>query len=168
MYDFKEVSHRAGNGINATMEALDSNQDGCFGYAIPKKQIICWHMKSKGATYNDTVIVYHYEYDEWMIDTNKSFGGGCLFGDAVPYTISAVNNTVYADEVGTTDDDSPIQFRYDTKDVDLGSPTILKCLWQTRTFLKISPTTKIYQRIYADGSLVDEKLIDNTMIPQSK
>lgn len=30
MYDFTEVSHRAGNGITATMEALDPNQDGCF------------------------------------------------------------------------------------------------------------------------------------------
>lgn len=167
MYDFTEVSHRAGNGITKTMEDLDPNQDGCFWYAIPKKQIICWHMKSKGATYNDTVIVYHYEYDEWMVDTNKSFGGGTLF-DSVPYTISAVNPTVFYDEVGTTDDDSPIQFRYDTKDIDLGDPTILKCLWMARTFIKISPKTKIYQRIYADGALVDEKLIDNTTIPQSK
>lgn len=103
-----------------------------------------------------------------MVDTNKSFSGGTLFGDSEPYTISAVNATVFKDEIGTTDDDAPIQFRYDTKDIDLGEPTILKCLWMARTFLKISPKTKIYQRIYADGALIDEKLIDNTMIPQSK
>lgn len=75
-------------------------------------------MKSMGAVNNDTVITYNYEFDEWMVDTNKSFGGGTLF-DSSPYAISSVNPTVYLDEYGTTDDDSPIQFRYDTKWFDL-------------------------------------------------
>jgi hypothetical protein len=75
-------------------------------------------MKTKGATNNDIVITYHYEYDEWMVDTNKSFSMGCLF-NSEPYTISSVNNSVFRDEYGDTDDDAPIQFRYDTKWVDL-------------------------------------------------
>lgn len=118
MYDFQELSHRAYNGITKTMESLSSDQSTSFGYAIPSSQIICWHMKTKSATYNDIVIVYNYVYDEWMVDTNKSFSMGTLYNN-VPYTISAINTSVFKDEIGTTDDDAPIQFRYDTKEVDL-------------------------------------------------
>lgn len=164
MYDFTELSHRAGNGISPTMEWLDSDQSQGFGYAIPEKQLICWHLKSKEAVYNDTVIVYNYEFDEWLLDTNKSFSNACLI-NSIPYAISAITPIIYRDEYGDTDDDSPIQFRYDTKKIDLWNPTILKNLWQTRTFLKLNSKTKLYQRIYADGALIDEKLIDFSTIP---
>lgn len=166
MYDFSELSHRAYNGITKTMESLDVDQSKAFWYAIPWKQIICWHMKTAGASYNDIVITYHYEYDEWMVDTNKSFSMGTL-QNSVPYTISAINNSVYLDEDGTTDDDAPIQFRYDTKWVDLWEPTIMKTLWHSRLYVKINPNGKLYQRIYADWSLIDEHLIDSSEIPQS-
>lgn len=73
MYDFTEISHRQGKGITKTMDSLSLDQTGWFGYTIPEKQLICWSVKSKGATYNDTVLVYNYEFDEWMVDTNKSF-----------------------------------------------------------------------------------------------
>lgn len=93
--------------------------------------------------------MYNYEFDEWMIDTNKSFSGGVLFnGD--PYTISALQKSVYRDEYGDTDDDSPIQFRYDSKLMDFGDPTINKALWQTRTYIALNTRGKIYQNIYAD------------------
>lgn len=166
MYDFTELSHRAWNGITKTMESLDSDQSEWFGFAIPEKQLICWHLKTKGATYNDIVITYNYEFDEWMVDTNKSFSGGTLF-NSKPYTISTINPTVFRDEEGSTDDDAPIQFRYDTKWIDLWEPTILKCLWQTRTFLKLNVLWEIYQNIYADWSLIDSKLINQSAIPQS-
>ena len=166
MYDFTELSHRAYNGITKTMESLDADQSQAFGYAIPWSQIICWNMKTKGASYNDIVISYHYEYDEWMVDSNKSFAMWVLH-ESKPYTISAINNSLYQDEYGTTDDDSPIQFRYDTKWVDLWEPTIIKTLWHSRTFLKINPKGKVYQRIYADWGLIDEYLLDWSTIPQA-
>lgn len=97
MYDFTEISHREGKGITKTMDTLSSDQTGWFGYAIPEKQVICWHVRTKDATYNNLVLVYNYEFDEWMIDTNKSFSGGTMFGIEA-YTISAVNPTVFRDE----------------------------------------------------------------------
>lgn len=164
MYDTTELSHRAYNGITRTMELLSLDQSTAFWYAIPSSQIICWHMKSKNATYNDIVIVYNYEYDEWMVDTNKSFSMGILY-ENIPYTISTINTSLYRDEYGTTDDDAPIQFRYDTKEVDLWDPTAMKTLWQSRLYLSISPNGWVTQRIYADGSLLDERIIGDADIP---
>lgn len=148
------------------MDSLDPDQSAWFGYAIPGKQIICWSLKSKWASYNDTVITYNYEFDEWMIDTNKSFAGGVLF-DNNPYTISALQKSVYRDEYGDTDDDSPIQFRYDSKLMDFWDSTMNKALWQTRTYIALNTRGKIYQNIYADGSLIDSKLIDISTIQQN-
>ena len=34
-----------------------------------------------------------------------------------------------------------------------------------RTYLSLSPITKLYQNIYADGALIDSKLIDSATIP---
>jgi hypothetical protein len=75
-------------------------------------------MKTKSATYNDIVIIYNYEFGDWMVDTNKSYSMGTIY-NGIPYAISAVNTSIFQDEIGTTDDDAPIQFRYDTKEVDL-------------------------------------------------
>lgn len=42
-----------------------------------------------------------------------------------------------------------------------------KALWQTRTYIALNTRGKIYQNIYADGSLIDSKLIDSSTIPQN-
>jgi hypothetical protein len=51
--------------------------------------------------------------------------------------------------------------------MNFGDPTINKCLWQLRTYLKINRNGEVYQNIYADGALVDTKLVDSSSIPQS-
>jgi hypothetical protein len=38
-------------------------------------------------------------------------------------------------------------------------------LWQSRTFLQINTATSIEQKIYADGGLVDSKIINNSILP---
>jgi len=55
------------------MATLDPDQTQSFAYAIPDKQLIKWHLKTIGATYNDICIVYNYEYDQFMVDTQKVF-----------------------------------------------------------------------------------------------
>lgn len=148
------------------MDTLDSDQSAGFCYVVPELQLIKWHLKSKGSTFNDICIVYNTEYDEFMVDDHKVFYGGVNY-KTQNFTVSQIEPKVYKDEYGYTDDDSPIQFRYDTKVMSFGENTINKCLWQLRTYLSINKLAKVYQNIYADGSLVDSKLIDSTMIPQA-
>jgi hypothetical protein len=163
-YDVSELSHRANRGITKTMDTLDSDQSAGFCYVVPELQLVKWHLKTKGSNFNDICIVYNTEYDEFMVDDHKVFYGGVNY-KTQNFTISQIEPKIYKDEYGYTDDDSPIQFRYDTKILDLWEPTINKCLWQMRTYLALSPITKIYQNIYADGALIDSKLIDSTTIP---
>jgi hypothetical protein len=163
-YDCIEVSHRANRGINTTMDKLDSDQSSGFCYVVPELQIIKWHLKSKWSNFNDICIVYNTEYDEFMVDDHKVFYGGINY-KTQNFTISQIEPKIYLDEYGYTDDDSPIQFRYDTKIMNFWEPTMLKCLWQVRTYLSLNRLGKIYQNIYADWSLVDSKLIDSNTIP---
>ncbi len=164
-YDVLELSHRANRWITPTMDWLDTDQSAWFCYVIPEKQLIKWFLKTKWSTYNDIVIIYNTEYDEFMIDDHNVCYGWVNY-HTNNYTISQIEPKVYRDEEWASDDDSPIQFRYNTKVFNFWEPTILKCLWQTRTYLSINVVWEIYQNIYADWSLVDSKLIDNnTIIP---
>ncbi len=103
IYDVQELSHRMYKGINKTMATLDPDQSKSFGYVVPDKQIIKWHVKTIGATYNDLCIVYHYEYDEFMVDTQKIFSAGVWYKSKA-FTSSALEQKVYRDEYGTDDD----------------------------------------------------------------
>ena len=99
------------------MATLDSDQSDSWAYALPDKQIIKWHLKTAGATFPDICIIYHFEYQEWMVDTNKSFYDGCWYKNK-SYTISALNPSFYQDEYGYSDDDEAIQFEYRSKNLD--------------------------------------------------
>lgn len=164
IYDVVELSHRTNRGITTTMQTLDTDQSTASAYALPEKQIIKWFLKSKWSTFNDLVIVYSPEFDEFMPDDHNVCYWWVNY-KANNYTISQIEPKVYKDEEWQTDDNSPIQFRYDTKLLTFWDITMLKCLWQIRLFLTMNRLGKLYMNIYADWSLVDSKLIDNSMIP---
>lgn len=133
-YDVAELSHRSNRGITKTMNTLDPDQSAGFCYVVPELQLVKWHLKTKGSDYNDICIIYNTEYDEFMVDDHKVFCGGVNY-KTQNFTISQIEPKIYLDEYGHTDDDSAIQFRYDTKVMNFGDPTINKCIWQLRTFL---------------------------------
>lgn len=163
-YDVIELSHRANKGINKTMETLDADQSAWFCYVIPERQIIKWHLKTKWSNYNDICIIYNTEYDEFMVDDHKIFYGGINY-KTKNFTISHIEPKLYRDEYGQSNDDSPIQFVYDTKHIDLGQPTMLKELWQTRTFLGVNWLANPIQQIYAEWNLVDSRTLTSADIP---
>jgi len=163
-YDVAEVSHRTGKGIDRTMERLDKDQSQSFAYVIPEKGLIKWHVKSKGSSFNDICIVYSVIYDEFMLDTKKTFLAWINY-NTKNYTISQIEPKLYRDEEWYTDDDTPIQFIYETKALDLWEPTILKEMWQARTFLWINSLAVVSQDIFKDWQLVDTKTIDKDDLP---
>lgn len=165
-YDVKELSHRANRGITKTMDSLDPDQSDAFAYVVPESNLIKWHLKSRGSPFNDLCVVYNTEYDEFMVDTQKVFSIGTNY-KSKNFTASQIEPKIFLDEYGHTDDGAPIQFRYDTKVMNFGEPTVNKCLWQIRTFLALNRLGEVTQRVYADGSLVDTKTLDVDAIPQS-
>lgn len=152
LYDVQELSHRPDKGISKTMGTLDNDQSDGFAVVVPSKNEIRWYLKTRGATHNDICISYNWIFDAFYVDTNKTFFGSCLL-DNVTYAIGYFEKKVYQDDIGTTDDDAPIQFEYRTKIFDLGSPHQLKELWQARLHVGITAYTELTQDIYSDGAL---------------
>lgn len=163
-YDSQDISHRNGYGIAKTMATLDPDQSRSFVYHNPREQIIKFFVKTKGATWNDLCIVYNYQYDQFMADTNKPFSGWLWYQDK-KYTCSALEPKIILDEEGFTDDDAPIQFEYNTKNIDLDYPTTNKELWELRSFVGINTLAELNQNVIADGSVVDTFQFNKTMIP---
>ena len=96
-YDSQDISHRNGYGIAKTMNTLDKDQSRSFVYHNPREQIIKFFVKTKGATWNDLCIVYNYQYDQFMADSNKPFSGGVWYQDK-KYTCSALEPKIILDE----------------------------------------------------------------------
>jgi len=163
-WDVIDVSHRNVWGIEKTMNQLDSDQSKAFSYVIPESSLIKWHLKSKGSNYNDICIVYNVLEDAFMPDTKKIFYAWVNY-NTKNYTVSQIEPKIYRDEEGFTDDDTPIQFFYETKDIDLWEPTMLKELWQERTFLWINSLAVVDQETFRDWQLVDSRTIDRDDLP---
>lgn len=163
-YDSQDISHRNWYGIAKTMATLDADQKRSFVYHNPREQIIKFFVKTKGATWNNLCIVYNYQYDQFMADNNKPFSGGVWYQDK-KYTCSALEPKIILDEEGFTDDDAPIMFEYNTKNIDLDYPTTNKELWELRSFVGINTLAELNQNIIADWGQVDTFQFNKTMIP---
>lgn len=117
-FEIFELSERPFSGISNLMNSLDSDQSDSFGYFYPPDNLIKWHFKSIGSTFNDVCIVYDIQKDAFLIDTQKYLYGGTMWG-AKAYTISMLEPKVFQDEVNQDDEDSAIDFEYRTREFDL-------------------------------------------------
>lgn len=163
-FDTVDVSHRKNKGIENLMGSLDPDQSDSFGYYVPSTNLCKWYVKSYGATFNDTCIIYSTNYDTFYVDTNKNFFDGIVFNWS-EYTCSTLEKKVFQDEVGQTDDDQAIQFDYQTKAFAPSGPTLRNELWEARFFWSINELAELTQEIYVDGNLVSTKVIDADNIP---
>ena len=163
-FDVEDLTHRLNRWIEIIMDWLDTDQSNAFCYYDQDNEIIKWHVKSKWSTLNDLVVSYSTMFDEFFLDTNKSFFWW-VYHKKKSYTISQVEDKIYLDEQWQTDDGVPIQFEYWTKHIDEWMPYIMKELWQTRLFLSINSLAVIKQEIYADWWLIDTVTINSDDIP---
>lgn len=117
-FEAVELSDRPYEGVSTLMSTLDSDQSQCFGYYYSPSNLIKWHFKSNGSTFNDVCVVYDINKDAFFVDTQKYFYAGTMF-QGKAYTVSMIEPKVYQDEVNADDEDSPIDFEYRTKEFDL-------------------------------------------------
>lgn len=165
-FEVIELSHRKNQGIDNLMRSLDDDQTDSFWYFLESENLVKWFFKSRWANFNDVCVIYDIIKDSFLIDNNKYFYGWVVFKNN-NYTISAIEPKVYQDEYGTDDEDSPISFRYETKNFDQWMPTRKKELWETMTYVFINRIAELTQEIYVDWWLVDTKTIDSDNLPIS-
>lgn len=163
-FEVFEMSQRQYAWINKLMATLDNDQTDSFWYYLEQDNLIKWFFKSKWASFNDVCVVYDLIQDAFLIDNNKYFYDWVVFHNK-NFTISHIENKIFQDEFWTDDEDSAIQFRYETKEFDLWIPTRKKEFWEARTYLAINENTSITQEIYVDWWLIDSKTIDKDNIP---
>lgn len=102
-----ELSDDPETGITAFMDSLDDDQSDAFGYFDPDFKLVKFHVKSSGAAFNDTVVVWDMVAKTFLVDDSKFFS--CLVThDRKTYAGSAINASVLQDETGTDDDGQSI------------------------------------------------------------
>lgn len=105
--DIGNLSNRQWRSIQSFMSTLDVDQSGSFGYFHKEKKLVKWHLREKGYTFNNIILVYDITNDERYIDDNKYFSCSTEY-NWVYYTWSDVTAFVYIDEIGGDDDGWPV------------------------------------------------------------
>lgn len=157
-FEVNPLSNRPYSGIGRILSSLDPDQSDSFGYFLPDKNLIKWHMKTPWATFNDIVIIYDTTKDAFLVDSDKYFYDWISF-KGKNYTISMIEPKVYRDEYGQTNDIAPIQFEYRTKEFFVSDPTLRKILRESRTYLDINELAVVTQNILLDWIQKDSKTI---------
>lgn len=165
-YEVMEISERENAWISKLMSSLDLDQSDSFWYFLPKDNLIKWFFKTEWATFNDICIIYDTEHKVFLIDDNKFFYWWVNF-KGNNYTISTIEPKLYKDEYWWDDEDTAINFRYETKYFDLWIPTRKKELWEARTYTAINDLAELTQSIIIDWQTIDTKVIDTDNIPIS-
>lgn len=146
------------------MASLDEDQTYSFGYYLPFENLIKWHVRKQGSTFNDICIVYDIVHDAFFVDGNKYFQDG-VYWNGTNYVASDLETKIFKDEYGQDDDDTPIYFDYYSKKFNLGNGTFKKIFWETRSYLKSNALAEITQEIYIDDVLADSYTFDGNTIP---
>jgi len=172
-FEVVELSDRKYKGINTLMQSLDVDQSDSFAQYYPEESLIKWFLKSRGAIFNDTCVIYDVEKDMFLQDTAKYFYDGAYLNGQV-YTISTITPTVFRDEYGADDDWGGISFEYWTKAFDEWEFTMQKGYWESRTDVRISELASLTQEIWINSQvdiywnitwrLVDTKTIGSANI----
>lgn len=158
-YEVQDLSGRKYAGCESLMKSLAKDQTDCWGYYIPKEDIIKWFFKSEGSAIHDICIIYDVGKDKFLVDNGKPFSDGINFHWEV-YTISDIEPKLYIDEEGTEDEDAPIPFEYWTKEFYISDPSFKKLFWETRTTIDMNLNVAMTQEIWIDGKQVDTVVLD--------
>lgn len=151
---------------------LDDDQSTAFSYYDRANKLYKLHVKSKGATFPDLVIIADIQVSStdnpnkmvWIIDDAKAYGSGVFYKNK-SYAASAIVGQVYIDENGLADDDNaPIQSIWDTKDFTANNPTTLKRYRNVNIFGRITTETSITATVFVDDKQVEQVIIDSNDI----
>lgn len=162
-YEVQDLSGRKYAGCEELMKSLDKDQTDCWGYYVPKEDIIKWFFKTEGSDIHDICVIYDVGKDKFLVDNGKPFSDGINFHWEV-YTISDVEAKLYEDETGTEDDDAPIPFEYWTKEYYISDPSFKKLFWETRTTIDMNLNVQMLQEIWIDGKQVDSVVVDKSWL----
>ena len=158
-YEVQDLSGRKYAGCEWLMKSLAKDQTDCWGYYVPKEDIIKWFFKTEWSDIHDICVIYDVGKDKFLVDNGKIFSDGINFHWEV-YTISDIEPKLYIDEEGTEDEDAPIPFEYRTKEFYISDPSFKKLFWESRTTIDMNLNVAMTQEVWIDGKQVDSVVVD--------
>lgn len=162
-YEVLDLSWRKYAGCEELLKSLAKDQSDCWGYYVPKEDIIKWFFKTEGSDIHDICVIYDVGKDKFLVDNGKVFSDGINFHWEV-YTLGEVEPKLYEDEIGTEDEDAPIPFEYRTKEYYISDPSFKKLFWESRTTLDMNLNVEMTQEIWVDGKQVDSVVVDKSWL----
>lgn len=154
LFDTNDLTHRQYTGVSKYMASLDADQSNCWWYYLPDKNLVVWHFKTIGSTFNNTTLVYDLDKDVFLFDDNKYFFGGCQHKTNY-FTISNLEPKIYYDEHGLSDDNTAIPFVRKSKKFTFWDITRKKELWEIRLWFSLNELATLIMETYADWQLID-------------
>ena len=109
-----ELSSRPVISIKELLSTVDVDQPTAFAHYSENEKTVNFHVREVGYNFNNIVIVYDLINDTWNIDTGKNYNYIVRDGYTY-YGYSDVNSSIYIDDLGYSDNWSPIDFRIETQ-----------------------------------------------------
>lgn len=115
-----ELSARPVVGIKDLLLQVSTVQPTAFAYFNENFNIIEFHCRTTGSLFNDRVIIYDMINDTWSIDTWKNYNYIVKYGFDY-YGFSDINSSIYKNDVGFSDNWTPIDTIIRTSGYNAGS-----------------------------------------------
>lgn len=174
-YDCIDLSHR-NNGIGSVLDRLprDQTDNAKLIYDVKNNFIKIYLKDSSTSQDNNMAVIYDVDRDLFMVDTVQAYYDAVNYKGNLYWIIKSeypiatallLNNkfsypNIYKDECILSDDGSPIEAAYVSKAWSLTGITRRATIWDARTYGNAEESAQITQKIWVDGVLRDETLID--------
>ena len=161
-----DVSYTKDLSIKMFTDTLDEDQSDAIWYYNRTEKTVHRHLKQKGETTPNVVLVYDLNTQSFFIDTNKFFK--CQVNHGSQYYVGdAFVQTIYEDGIWDTDNWNPIQRERRTALLTMGSPDYRKEFRQVNVYWEKDDDVEISVYILVDGKEVFEWVIEPKWLPVS-
>ena len=143
---------------------LNTDQSTAFATFDKQENLVKFWVRSTTSTVNDTCIIWDLNAQTRFVDKDKYYADMTELND-VYYAGSAFSYRVIQDEVGTDDDNSPVEWEFESTYMDIWNPTMRKQFRGNRLAGRINTYATIDWEFAVDGNTVMSKQIVGSTIP---
>lgn len=151
------ISDNPVNSIDWYLQNL--NFDKCRLSFDRKNNLVKIALRTETSLYNDIEVIYDIDNETWLKDDNKYIRDRAVDWD-ISYFASDISFTIKEDETGSDDDWQEINMYYETQDMTLWEPALVKQYRGSILAGQESSISVINQKIFVDSVKVHEKNIN--------
>lgn len=140
-------------------EELAEDQSLAFIHHDELNNLMKFNFVGIDSNYPDVQLCWDLNANQWLLDLDKQYSWMCTF-NTKQYWYSWVWRTIYEDEYWEDDDWNWIEREYETQNMWITEPNVVKTRKWWTIWWQINNEAKILVKVYIDGNLYFEKYID--------